>query len=209
MSGGLLGKKIGMTQIFDEEGRVVPVTVIEAGPCAVLQIKNAEKDGYNALQLGFEEKPTRRTNKPATGHFEKAKSTPKRFVREVRVEATDSVELGALLKVSLFNPGERIDVVGKSIGRGWAGVMKLYGFQGKGSSHGVHKTHRRVGSLGSSAYPARVFPGKRMPGHMGDAQVTVKNLLIVKVLAEQNLVLVRGSIPGPEGTYLILKKTGA
>jgi large subunit ribosomal protein L3 len=206
MNGGLLGRKVGMTQIFDEDGRVVPVTVVEAGPCTVLQVKTEAKDGYNALQLGFGERPAKGVKKPESGHFKKSGAAPKRFVREVRVAELGDVSLGAQLKADYFSAGEKIDVEGKSIGRGFAGGMKRHGFQGKGGSHGVHKTHRRVGSLGSSAYPARVFPGKRLPGHFGDARTTIKNLTVVKVLADQNLILVHGAVPGPPGGYLILKK---
>lgn len=207
MSGGLLGRKIGMTQIFDEEGRVVPVTVVEAGPCSVLQIKSQDKHGYNALQLGFGDRPARGVNKPTAGNFAKAGSEPKRFVREVRVADLGDLAPGAQLKADLFAAGEIIDVIGKSIGRGFAGGMKRHGFQGKGSSHGVHKTHRRVGSLGSSAYPSRVFPGKRLPGHFGNARITVRNLTVAKVLADQNLILIRGAVPGPKGGYVVLRKT--
>jgi large subunit ribosomal protein L3 len=195
-----------MTQIFDEEGRVVPVTVVQAGPCTVLQVKTEQKDGYNALQLGFGDRPAKGVNKPQSKRFENAGTAPKRFVREVRVDAIGDLALGSELKADLFAEGEKIDVVGKSIGRGWSGGMKRHGFQGKGGSHGVHKTHRRVGSLGSSAYPARVFPGKRLPGHFGDARITTRNLTVVKILADQNLLLIRGAVPGPTGGYLVLKK---
>ena len=203
---GLLGKKIGMTQIFDEEGRVIPVTVIEAGPCTVLQIKTSAKEGYDALQLGYGDRPARGVNKPEGKRFEKASSKPKRFVREVRVADVDSYSLGAELKADVFAAGEKVDVIGRSIGRGFAGGMKRHGFQGKGGSHGVHKTHRRVGSMGSSAYPARVFPGKRLPGHFGDARTTVRNLTVAKVIADQNLVLIRGAVPGPRGGYVLIRK---
>jgi large subunit ribosomal protein L3 len=206
MNGGLLGRKVGMTQIFDEEGRVVPVTVVEAGPCTVLQIKTRATDGYDALQLGFGERRAKGVRKPEYGHFKKSGAAPKRFIREVRVAEIADVALGAQLKVDLFTAGERIDVEGRSIGHGFSGGMKRHGFQGKGGSHGVHKTHRRVGSLSASAYPARVFPGKRLPGHFGDARTTTKNLTVVKVVPEENLLLVRGSVPGPAGGYLVLKK---
>ena len=203
---GLLGKKVGMTQIFDEEGRIVPVTVVEAGPCSILQVKTKEKEGYNAIQLGFGDKTKKAAKKAEVGHAAKSGATAKRHVREIRVESTENYNIGSILKADVFAAGEKVDVVGKSIGRGFAGGMKRHGFQGKGSSHGVHKTHRRIGSLGSSAYPARVFPGKRMPGHFGDARVTVRNLSVVKVIPEQNLILLRGAVPGPEGGFVILRK---
>lgn len=203
---GLLGKKVGMTQIFDEEGRVVPVTVVEAGPCSILQVKTKEKEGYNAIQLGFGDKSKKAAKKAEVGHASKSGATAKRYVREIRVESTENYNVGTTLKADVFAAGEKVDVVGKSIGRGFAGGMKRHGFQGKGSSHGVHKTHRRVGSLGSSAYPARVFPGKRMPGHFGDSRVTVRNLSVVKVIPEQNLILLRGAVPGAEGSFVLLRK---
>jgi large subunit ribosomal protein L3 len=207
MNGGLLGKKLGMTQIFDEEGRVVPVTVVEAGPCTVLQVKSDETDGYNALQLGFADRPARNVKKPAAGHFAKSGGVAKRFVRELRVDELGETAAGAELRADLFAAGELVDVEGRSIGRGFSGGMKRHGFQGKGSSHGVHKTHRKVGSIGSSAYPSRVFPGKRGPGQFGNTRTTVRNLTVVKVMAEQNLILLRGAVPGPRGGYLVLRKT--
>ena len=172
----------------------------------MLQVKTAANDGYDALQLGFGDRPVKGIKRPDAGHFQKSGSNPKRFIREVRTSELEDLAVGVQLRVEIFAAGEKIDIEGKSIGRGFSGGMKRHGFQGKGGSHGVHKTHRRVGSLGSSAYPARVFPGKRLPGHYGDARTTIKNLTVVKVLADRNLILILGAVPGARGGFLVLKK---
>ena len=207
----LLGKKVGMTQVYNEAGELVPVTVIQAGPCVVTQAKTLETDGYNALQLGFDEvKPVRR-KKPAIGHAEKANTTPKRFVREMRLadDAEQQCEAGDSLTVSVFAEDKFVDVVGTSKGKGFAGVMKRHGFGGFPASHGTERKHRAPGSIASHASDAGHGPGpkrgKRMPGHLGNVQVTAKNHELVSIDEEKNLLVVKGSVPGAAGGYCIIR----
>jgi large subunit ribosomal protein L3 len=207
----LLGKKVGMTQVYNEAGNLVPVTVIQAGPCVVTQAKTVESDGYNAIQLGFDEvKPVRR-KKPAIKHAEKAKTTPKRFVREMRLadDAEQPCQAGDSLTVSVFSEDKFVDVIGTSKGKGFAGVMKRHGFGGFPASHGTERKHRAPGSIASYASDAGHGPGpkrgKRMAGHMGNVRVTVKNHELVNIDEEKNLLVVKGSIPGPAGGYCIIR----
>lgn len=203
---GLIGKKIGMTQLFSEKGEVVPVTIIKVGPCFVFQKKTEEKDGYKAIQLGFEDKKESRVNKPQQGHFAKAGVGPKRVLREFRVDNLDDYEVGNEIKVDIFQEGGQVTITGVSKGRGFAGVMKRWGFSGGPASHGAHKWHRRPGSIGTSADPSRVLKGKKMSGRMGAERVTCRNLKIVKVDGSQNLLLVKGATPGHNGGSLIIVK---
>jgi large subunit ribosomal protein L3 len=207
MVNGIIGKKLGMTQLFAEDGTVTPVTVIKAGPCIVVQKKTVNTDGYNAVQLGFvEEKPPRRVNKPTEGHFKRAGVPPTRVLREVRVEASDeATSIGDKILVDIFNENDLVDVIGKSKGRGFAGFIKRHGFAGGRASHGS-MFHRAPGSIGQSAYPSRVFKGTRMAGHMGDERKTLKNLRVVAVDTEKNLLMIRGAVPGPNGAYVLIKK---
>ena len=208
MVNGIIGKKLGMTQLFAEDGTVTPVTVIKAGPCIVVQKKTVNTDGYNAVQLGFvEEKPPRRVNKPTEGHFKRAGVPPTRVLREVRVEASDeATSVGDKILVDIFNENDLVDVIGKSKGLGFAGFIKRHGFAGGRASHGS-MFHRAPGSIGQSAYPSRVFKGTRMAGHMGDERKTLKNLRVVAVDTEKNLLMIRGAVPGPNGAYVLIKKT--
>ncbi len=201
---GILGTKLGMTQVFNESGQVFPVTVIEAGPCVVLQKKTVENDGYEAIQIGFGEQKEQRVNKPSLGHFKKAGSTPKRFVREVRGVNLADYELGQEIKVDIFEAGELIDVVGTSKGKGFQGSIKRHGYSKGPMAHGS-RYHRGSGSLGS-VKPARVFKGRPLPGHMGSERITVQNLEIVRVDLDRNLLLVKGAVPGPKKGQLIIKK---
>ncbi len=201
---GLIGKKVGMTQIFGEGGEVIPVTMIKAGPCPLVQKKTEERDSYKAIQLGFEDKKENRVNKPQRGHFAKAGVGPKRVLKEFRVDGLDGYEVGKEIKVDIFKEEDMVDIIGISKGKGFAGVMKKWGFAGGPASHGAHKWHRRPGSIGSSADPSRVFKGKKMPGRAGGRRVTCKNLKIVKVDRDQNLLLVKGAVPGHNGGYLII-----
>ncbi len=203
MSKGILGKKIGMTQIFTEQGKVVPVTVVAAGPCAIVQKKTAATDGYNAIQLGFDAKRENLLTKPMKGHFVKAAVQPVRFVREMRVDNIDDYQVGQEIKADVFAAGEKVDVVGTSKGKGFAGGIKRHGFHRGPMAHGS-KYHRRPGSLGAKG-PARVFKGRLLPGHLGRARVTVQNLEIVRVDTERNLLLIRGAVPGPKKGLLIIK----
>jgi large subunit ribosomal protein L3 len=200
---GILGKKIGMTQIFDEAGRAIPATVIQAGPCVVVQKKTVATDGYNALQVGFEPIRESRVNKPLRGHFAKAKAGPFRYLRELRLENVEDYQVGQEIKVDIFKPGERVDVTGISKGKGFAGGIKRHGFQRGPMAHGS-KYHRRPGSLGAKG-PARVFKGRKLPGHMGGERVTVLNLEVLKSDPERNLLLVKGAVPGPRMGLLIIK----
>jgi large subunit ribosomal protein L3 len=205
---GLIGKKIGMTSIFDASGKNIPCTVIEAGPCVVTQIRTKENDGYEAIQLAFDEKKESRTTKALRGHFAKAKTTPKKFVAEfTRFEKEHRKSFGDVLTVDIFIEGEFIDVVGISKGKGFQGVVKRHGFSGVGqATHGQHNRLRAPGSLGASSYPSRVFKGMRMAGRMGGDRVKMINLKIMKLIPEKNLVVVKGSVPGPNGSYLILER---
>lgn len=203
MQKGILGKKIGMTQIFDEAGRAIPATVIQAGPCVVVQKKTVATDGYNALQVGFEPIRESRVNKPLRGHFAKAKVGPFRYLRELRLENVEDYQVGQEIKADIFKPGERVDVTGISKGKGFAGGIKRHGFQRGPMAHGS-KYHRRPGSLGAKG-PARVFKGRKLPGHMGGERVTILNLEVLKSDPERNLLLVKGAVPGPRMGLLIIK----
>jgi large subunit ribosomal protein L3 len=204
---GILGIKLGMTQVFADDGEAVPCTVLQAGPCVVVQKRTADKDGYEAVQLGLVEfiKPQRVT-KPMTGHFTKAGVAPMRFLGEVRLEDSDEeTKVGDRVLVDRFAPGERVDVTGVSKGKGFAGGVKRWHYRGGDATHGS-MFHRAPGSIGGSSFPSRVWPGQHFPGHMGNARVTAKNLEVVKVDAEENLLLVRGAVPGPAGTYILIRK---
>jgi len=203
---GILGKKLGMTRVFTEDGRWIHVTLLEAGPCTVVQRKTADKDGYDAVQLGYAEKKQKQVNKPATGHFKKAGVSPKKVLREYRVTGDDALKVGDVLKVDVFQVGEHIDVVGTSKGKGTAGLHKRHHFRGGPPTHGSN-FHRRAGSIGSSADPSKTMKGMRMAGQMGDARVTIQNLEVVKVDAEKNLIAVRGCVPGANGGVVELTKT--
>lgn len=204
MQKALIGKKIGMTQIFDANGNVVPVTVVEAGPCSVVMKKTVENDGYEAVQLGFGDVKVQRVNKPMKGHFDKAGIAPMRYLREVRVENASEHSVGETVTVAAFEDVAKVDVTGVSKGKGFAGVIKRHGFGGGPGAHG-HHFHRAPGSVGMCAYPARVFKGMRLPGHMGCDRVTVKNLAVVRVDAEQNLLLVKGAVPGGKGALVQIR----
>jgi large subunit ribosomal protein L3 len=225
MAIGILGRKVGMTQLYDESGAVVPVTVIQAGPCDVLQVRTVERDGYEAVQLGFLDKPRRLATRSARGQvarldskrakrrtsagvelLPKADCEPKRFVREIRGPVGE-LAIGAQVKVDALAKVAAIDITGISKGRGFAGAIKRHKFSGQRATHGVKKCHRALGGTGASAFPSRVMKGKRMPGHMGDEKTTVRNQKLVKVDAENNLLLVRGAVPGPNGGYVIIKET--
>jgi large subunit ribosomal protein L3 len=209
MIGGLLGKKVGMTQVFREDGDLVPVTVILAGPCQVMQIKTAETDGYAAVQLGLDDRKRKNATKPESGHARKAKAEPKRFLREVSYDGADSLELGQMLTVELLKDIERVDVIGISKGKGFQGSMKRHGFHGHKASHGASKDHRAPGSIGSNTDPARVWPGMRMAGHMGACRRTVTHLQIVQIDTAKNLLLVKGAVPGANGSYVIVRSRPA
>lgn len=203
MPTGLLGKKVGMTRIFDEGGKAIPVTVVQAGPCVVVQRKTTERDGYEAVQLGFEQVPHSRLNQPTLGHFLSRNVEPHRYVREFGVEPGEELEPGNKVTVEIFSEGQLVDVTGTSKGRGFAGGMRRYGFRGGPASHGskVHRTPQSAGATDAQ----RVFPGKRGPGHMGAARCTVKGLEIVRVDTERNVLLLKGAVPGPRGGLLEIK----
>ena len=203
MKKGLIGKKLGMTQLFDQNGNVVPVTVIEAGPCVVAQKKTVENDGYDAVQLGYGELKASKVNKPMKGHFAKGDVAPKKVLREFRLEDTSALNVGDLVKVDAFAEGDSIDVRGTSKGKGYAGVIKRWNFSRLKESHGTGPVHRHGGSLGVID-PARVFKGKKMAGHLGNERVTVQNLKIVKIDAENNIIAVKGAVPGPKGGIVVL-----
>lgn len=203
----LLGKKIGMTQTFEEGGDVVPVTVLEVGPCVVTQVKSAEKDGYYAAQLAFDDKKKQRVNKAEAGHFKASKTPVKRFIREVRLceKTVAEYSVGLTLDASLLKAGDKIDVTGVSIGKGFAGVMKRHNFAGKDAAHGTHEFFRHGGSIGMRSIPGKTFKNKKMGGHMGDETVTTQNLKVVDVQADKNLILVKGAVPGAKNGYVYLK----
>ena len=205
---GLLGKKIGMTSIYDASGKNIPCTVIEAGPCVVTQIRTIEKDGYEAIQLAFEDKKEKNTSKPLLGHFKKAGTTPKRILKEFsRFEAGHRKTFGEVLDVTVFHEGEFVDVSGLSKGKGFQGVIKRHGFGGVGdATHGQHNRLRAPGSMGASSWPSRVFKGMRMAGQTGNKQVKVMNLQILKLVPEKNLIVVKGSVPGASGTFLKIER---
>lgn len=207
MKKGLIGKKIGMTQLFDEKGKVIPVTVVEAGPCTVVQKKTVENDGYAAVQIGFGDVKVQRVNKPQAGHFKKADVAPKKVLREFRLEDTDSVNVGDVLKADTFAIGDRVDVVGTSKGKGTAGAIKRWNFSRLKETHGTGPVARHAGSLGACSDPSRVFKGKKLAGHLGAERVTIQNLDVVKVDAENNLIAIKGAIPGPKGGIVVIKDT--
>ena len=204
MKKGLIGKKIGMTQIFDEAGNVIPVTVVEAGPCTVTQIKTVENDGYQAVQVGFGDVKVSRVNKPMKGHFDKADVAPKKTLKEFRLDSIDGIEVGNILKADTFEVGEIVDVKGTSKGHGTAGAIKRWNFSRLRMTHGTGPNHRHAGSLGACSSPSRVFKGKKMAGHYGHETVTVQNLKIAKVDAENNLIAIKGAIPGPKGRIVVI-----
>jgi large subunit ribosomal protein L3 len=203
----IIGKKVGMSQIFDENGHVIPVTVIEAGPCVVTMKKTAEKDGYESVQLGFEDVPERKLNKPEMGHLTKAGVSPKKHLREFKLENATELNVGDLVKADTFQTGDFVDVTGTSKGHGYAGVIKRWGAQRTPTSHGGGPVHRHAGSLGSSSDPSKIFKGKIGAGHMGVDQVTVQNLSVVKVDPELNMLVVCGAVPGPKGSLVTVKST--
>jgi large subunit ribosomal protein L3 len=202
---GVLGEKLGMTQVFDDEGRMVPVTVVQAGPCVVTKVRTAETDGYPAVQLGYGQIDPRKVNKPRTGHFEKAGVTPRRYIVELRTDDASEYNLGQEITVEVFEAGAKIDVTGTSKGKGTAGVMKRHGFKGLGASHGTQRKHRSPGSIGGCATPGRVFKGMRMAGRHGNARTTVQNLTVHAIDAEKGLLLIKGAIPGPNGGLVLVR----
>ncbi|MDL2312260.1 50S ribosomal protein L3 [Bacteroidales bacterium OttesenSCG-928-B11] len=205
---GLIGKKIGMTSVYGANGKIMPCTVIEAGPCVVTQVKTVETDGYEAIQLGYDEKKEKNTTKPLKGHFDKAGTSPKKVLKEfTRFEEGSRKSFGDILDVTIFEEGEYVDVSGISKGKGFQGVVKRHGFGGVGdSTHGQHNRLRAPGSLGASSWPSRVFKGMRMAGRTGGNRVKMINLEIIKIVKEKNLILVKGSVPGPNGSYLIVER---
>ncbi len=208
MQVGLLGRKVGMTQIFEANGIAVPITVVECGPCTVLQIRTMERDGYHAIQLGFDDKKRKSANQAERGHAKKSDAEPKRYVREIRQEtAVEDMAEGATLAVNVFDEIKQVDVTGTSKGRGFTGVIKRHGFKGLRATHGVKRMHRHPGSSGPSADPARTRKGIKKPGQHGNSRVTVKNLKVVRVDHENNLILLRGAVPGPNGGYLTVRQT--
>ena len=202
---GVLGKKLGMTQVFDANNKMVPVTVVEAGPCVVTQIRTPEKDGYSAVQIAFGAIDPKKVTKPLAGHFAKAGATPRRSVAELRTLDTTSYTVGQELGATVFTAGELVDATGTSTGKGTAGVMKRHGFGGLGSSHGVDRKHRMPGSIGACSTPGRVFKGMRMSGVMGGVRVTTQNLVVHSVDADRNLLLIKGSVPGPDGQLVFIR----
>lgn len=206
MQKAILAKKLGMTQIFDETGKVIPVTVVEAGPNAVIQKKTVENDGYEAVQVGFVDLKDKKANKPVKGHFAKAGVTPKKYVKELRLDDVSALNVGDEIKADIFAAGDKVDVAGISKGKGYAGTIKRWGQHRGPMTHGSGY-HRGPGSMGMCSDPGRVFKGKRLPGHMGVERVTIQNLAVVKVDAEKNIVLIKGAVPGPKGGLLIIKNT--
>jgi large subunit ribosomal protein L3 len=202
---GILGTKLGMTQVFDEQNRVVPVTVVKAGPNVVTQVRTQEKDGYKAVQLAFGAVDPRKVNKPRTGHYDKAGVTPRRYLAELRTTDAETYEVGQEITAEVFAAGVEVDVTGTSKGKGYAGVMKRHGFKGQGASHGAQAVHRKPGSIGGCATPGRVFKGLRMAGRMGNDRVTTQNLTVHAVRAEDGLLLIKGAVPGPKGGLLFVR----
>lgn len=205
MKKGIIGKKIGMTQIFNEQGKVIPVTVIEAGPCVVTQKKTAENDGYEAVQVGFGDQKPQRLSKPLKGHFEKGGVAPKKTLKEFRLDDTSALNVGDLIKADIFENGEKVDVTGTSKGKGYQGVIKRWNFHRLKETHGSGPVVRHAGSLGAISDPSRVFPGHKAAGHMGAETVTVQNLTVAKVDAENNLIAIKGAVPGPNGGIVIIR----
>lgn len=203
---GLLGKKVGMTRIFLNDGRITPVTVVQAGPCPIMQIKNKENDGYEALQIAYDQVPEKKINQPEKGHQKRAEQGWYKTLREFKVDDSQEYEVGQELKVDLFQIGDKVKVQGKSKGRGFAGVMKRWNFRGSPSSHGHHKVHRKTGAVGQCADPARVFKGKKMPGRMGNKKLTVTDLEILDIRNEDNVILLRGTVPGPKNAPIMIHK---
>ncbi len=205
---GIIGKKIGMTSIFDQDGKNIPCTVIEAGPCVVTQVKTKKVDGYDAIQIAFDDKKDKHTTKALKGHFAKAGVSPKRYVTEfTRFEKGHEKKFGDVLKADIFTEGEYIDVVGTSKGKGFQGVVKRYNFKGvNDATHGQHNRLRAPGSIGASSWPSRVFKGMRMAGRMGNSRVKMINLKVMKIIPEKNIVVIKGSVPGPNGSYVILER---
>src|SRR5579859_1359901 len=204
---GILGTKLGMTQVFNDAGQVVPVTVVQAGPCVVTSVRTPDSDGYSAVQIGYGEINPRKVTKPVAGLFEKAGVTPRRYLAEIRTESASEYTLGQEVTAGVFEAGQKVDVSGKSKGKGTAGVMKRHGFKGLGASHGTQRKHRAPGSIGACATPARVFKGVRMAGRMGAARVTVQGLTVQAVNPEKNLLLIKGAIPGPNGSLVMVRST--
>ena len=203
----IIGEKLGMTQIFDDENRAIPVTAVKAGPVVVTQIKRPDTDGYAAVQIAFKEISTDQAGRPASGHFAKAGVAPHRHVVEVAVDDPDEYELGQTITIGdVLEPGQKADVTGMSKGKGFAGAMKRHNFKGQGASHGAHKIHRAPGAIGACATPARVFKGKRMPGRMGNEKTTLLNLDVVRVDADKDVILLRGSVPGPKGSIVMIRE---
>jgi large subunit ribosomal protein L3 len=205
MRKGIIGRKLGMTQVFGEDGNVIPVTVIEAGPCAVLQIKTKEKEGYNALQFGFLKKKPQRVNKPLTGHQQKSGAGPFYVLKEFRMDDVGGYTLGQEMTLAAFAVGDRVDITGTSKGKGFSGVIKRHGFHGSPGSHGTHEYFRHGGSIGAHSYPGRTFPGTRMPGLFGNSRVTAQSLTIVDIKPERNLLLVKGAVPGSINSIVIIR----
>ena len=203
----IIGKKVGMTQIFDENGKVIPVTVIEAGPCTVVQKKTADKEGYDAVQVGFDAVEEKKLNKPELGHVKKAGVAPVKVLREFKLENAAAMNVGDVIKADVFAEGDHVDVIGISKGKGYAGVVKRWGQAVQTHTHGVGPVHRSPGSMGASTDPSRVMPGKKLAGHLGVEQVTVQNLEIVRVDTENNLLLVKGAVPGPKKSLVTIKET--
>ena len=204
MKKGLIGKKIGMTQIFDEKGNVIPVTVIEAGPCAVVQKKTTENDGYKAVQMGYGDLKAQRVNKPMKGHFAKGDVAPKKVLKEFSFDDIDSLNVGDIVKADVFEAGEKVDVIGTSKGKGTAGAIKRWNFSRLKESHGTGPVARHAGSLGACSDPSRVYKGKKLAGHLGAERVTIQNLTVAKVDAENNLIAVKGAVPGPKGGIVVI-----
>ncbi len=206
---GVLGEKLGMTQVFDANNRMVPVTVVKAGPCVVTQVRTPEKDGYSAVQIAYGPIDPRKVNKPEAGHFAKAGVPPRRYLVEIRTDDASSYTVGQEITAEAFTPGEgsplKVDVVGTSKGKGYAGVMKRHNFKGLGSSHGVHRAHRKPGSIGACATPARVFKGTRMAGRMGHVRTTTQNLTVHALDVERGLLLIKGAVPGPRGGMVLVR----
>lgn len=207
MKKAIIGKKIGMTQIFDESGKVIPVTVVEAGPCVVSQKKTVETDGYDALQIGFGDLRPKLVNKPMKGHFDKSDVAPKRVLKECRFEDVNAYNVGDIIKADVFEAGEQVDVIGTSKGKGYAGVIKRWNFGRLKETHGTGPVVRKGGSIGACSDPSRVFKGKKMSGHLGVEQVTVQNLKVAKVDAENNLIAIKGAIPGPNGGTVLIRNS--
>lgn len=205
MKKGIIGKKIGMTQIFDEKGNVIPVTVVEAGPCVVVQKKTLDNDGYEAVQVGFGDQKPQRVTKPLTGHFKKSDVAPKKTLREFRLDDVSALNVGDLIKADVFEAGERVDVTGRSKGKGYQGVIKRWNYHRLKETHGTGPVARHGGSNGAISDPSRVFPGLKMAGHMGAETVTVQNLTIAKIDAENNLIAIKGAVPGPNGGIVVIR----